>query len=172
MHLFALPSVPPLHLEVLQALATWMDVEIYAINPCQEYWFDVVNTRRLAWLATRRPATDLAHLEVGHPLLSGWGQATQAHMSLLVQACGDQVLDDAHFVDPVAGHSVPTLLAQLQSSILNLVAPQAWDFQWALKDRSLEVHVCHSLVRELEVLHDRLIGLFRDRKSTRLNSSH
>ena len=168
-HLFALPSVPPLHLEVLQALATWMDVEIYAINPCQEYWFDVVNTRRLAWLATRRPATDLAHLEVGHPLLSGWGQATQAHMSLLVQACGDEVLDDAHFVDPVAGLSEPTLLEQLQSSILNLVAPQDWDFQWALEDRSLEVHVCHSLVRELEVLHDRLIGLFSQSEGLQLS---
>src|SRR4029434_9271021 len=27
-------------------------------------------------------------------------------------------------------------------------------------DRSLEIHVCHSRTREIEVLHDRLLGLF------------
>ena len=32
--------------------------------------------------------------------------------------------------------------------------------QLAPGDRSIEVHVCHSLTRELEVLHDHLLGLF------------
>ncbi|NBU87775.1 MAG: exonuclease V subunit gamma [Betaproteobacteria bacterium] len=159
-HVMALPSMPPLHLEVLQALALWMDVEVYALNPCQEYWFDVVDTRRLAWLATHKGQTALRHMEVGHPLLAAWGQQTQAQLSLLVQACGDQVLDDAQFVDPALEATPPTLLAQLQSSILNWVAPEDFNFQWQPGDRSIEVHVCHSLVRELEVLHDRLLDVF------------
>ena len=83
-HVVALPSMPPLHLQVLQALAMGCDVEIYALNPCQEYWFDVVDPRRLAWLSRRalKPgsghrsmhpsASTWAHLDVGHPLLAGW----------------------------------------------------------------------------------------------------
>src|SRR4029453_6244920 len=37
----------------------------------------------------------------------------------------------------------------------------------AAADRSVEVHVCHSLTRELEVLHDRLLGLFAGDASLR-----
>lgn len=170
-HVVALPSMPPLHLQVLQALGMGCDVEIYALNPCQEYWFDVVDPRRLAWLATRpvkqRPAhrsmhpsaSTWAHLDVGHPLLAGWGQQAQAHLSALVQACGDEVLDDAEFTDPAGHCERPSLLAQLQSSILRLETPSSQSFQHSPDDRSLEIHVCHSMVRELEVLHDRLLDI-------------
>lgn len=40
----------------------------------------------------------------------------------------------------------------------------------AADDRSLEVHVCHSLTRELEVLQDHLLGLFADQSG--LQPSH
>jgi exodeoxyribonuclease V gamma subunit len=156
-HVFALPDMPPMHLALLQALGTCVDVQVYALNPCREYWFDVVDRRRLAWLATRvgAPAAT-AHLETGHRLLAGWGRQTQARMSQLVGATGEAVLDDAHFVEP-AGAS---LLARLQRSILDLAEPGPGTLPLAPGDRSIELHVCHSRTRELEVLHDRLLALF------------
>jgi exodeoxyribonuclease V gamma subunit len=156
-HVFALPDMPPMHLALLQALGTCIDVQVYALNPCREYWFDVVDRRRLAWLASRvgAPAAT-AHLETGHRLLAGWGRQTQAQMSQLVGATGEAVLDDAHFVEP-AGAS---LLARLQRSILDLAEPGPGTLPLAHGDRSIEVHVCHSRTRELEVLQDRLLALF------------
>lgn len=152
-HVVALPAIPPMHLQLLHALAERIDVHLYLLNPCQEYWFDVVDARRLADLAARGRA---GHHEVGHRLLAGWGGQTKAQLALLMEASGDTVVEDACFVAP-AGDSV---LARLQDSILTLtdLAPGALAAQPA--DRSLEVHVCHSLTRELEVLHDRLLGLF------------
>jgi exodeoxyribonuclease V gamma subunit len=152
-HVFALPTMPPAHLELLQLIAGRVDVEVYLLNPCREYWFDVVDQRRLAALGARGQAE---HLEVGHRLLANWGRQTRSHLGLLVEAAGDGVIDDAHFDEP-AGDS---LLARLQASILDLQEPAPGSLRMAGDDRSLEIHVCHSLTRELEVLQDRLLGLF------------
>lgn len=156
---FALPAIAPLHLALLQALGGCAEVHLYALNPCREYWFDCVDARRLAWLAARGRATP--QHEVGNRLLAAWGRQTQSQLALLVDACGESGVDDARFDDD----DRPSLLARWQRSMLELreLAPGAL----AADDRSVEFHVCHSLAREIEVLHDRLLGLFaRDESLT------
>ena len=59
--------------------------------------------------------------------------------------------------DPI--HQV-LLLAQLQNAILELRELEPGSVTLPEADRSVEVHLCHSLTRELEVLHDHLLGLF------------
>ncbi len=150
-HVFCLPTIAPVHLALLQQLARWMDLHVYALNPCADYWFDVVDPRRLARLAAAGKAQ---HLETGHRLLAAWGQQTQAQLAALVDACGDGVVDDDHF-EPAPGTS---LLATLQNSILMLQDPAPASLPLDASDRSIELHVCHSLTRELEVLHDALLA--------------
>ncbi len=149
-HLFCLPTIAPVYLALLQQLGRWMDLHVYAINPCQAYWFEVVDSRRLARLAAA--GRDGLH-ETGHRLLAAWGQQTQAQLASLVDACGDGVLDD----DCYTPHPSDSLLGRLHNSILELedLAPGTVPLQ--PQDRSIEVHVCHSLTRELEVLQDRLL---------------
>jgi exodeoxyribonuclease V gamma subunit len=158
-HVFALPTMPPMHLQWLQALAQYADIHIYALNPCQEHWFDLVDTRRLAqlqlqlqWQAHGRDQG----FEIGNSLLSRWGQQTQAQLDALVNAAGTQASEDALFL-PAAGQS---LLAQLQNAVLDLREPAPGSLLLDSGDRSLEVHICHSMTRQLEVLHDHLLGLF------------
>jgi len=152
-HVFCLSTVPLLHLGLLQALGRHVDVQLYALNPCREYWFEVVDRCRLAYLAARGRAD---HHEEGHRLLAAWGQQTQSQLGQLVEACGDAVIDDARFDEPAGG----TLLARLQGSILDLTDLAPASVVLHGDDRSIEVHVCHSLARELEVLQDRLLALF------------
>ncbi len=154
-HVFCLPSIAPVHLALLQQLARWMDLHIYALNPCAEYWFDVVDPRRLARLAAAGRTPQLQHLEVGHRLLAAWGRQTQAQLAALVDACGDGVVDDDHF-QPHPGHS---LLARLQNSMLHLQDLGAASVPLDMADHSISLHVCHSLTRELEVLQDSLLAL-------------
>ena len=54
-----------------------------------------------------------------------------------------------------------TLLVRWQNTVLALEELGPGTVALADDDRSVEVHVCHSLTRELEVLHDRLLGLFK-----------
>ena len=154
-HVFALPSIPPLHLGLLQQLGRVLDVHVYAPNPCREYWFEIVDPRQLGRLALEAPGEDTGYREVGHPLLAAWGRQAQSQLGLLVGACGEAATDDADY----AADPAPTLLARLQNAILDLETPVpgAWPLQAG--DRSIELHVCHSLTRELEVLQDRLLSL-------------
>ncbi len=155
LHLFALPTLPPQHLRLLAALAPLVDIHVYVLNPCEEYWFEVVDRRRLRYLAARGRDQ---YQEEGNRLLAGWGRQAQSHIGLLVDLDGTALVDDCQF-EPAA---TDTLLAQLQDSILRLTAVAPATLHFTAGDRSLEVHDCHSLGRELEVLHDTLLDLFRD----------
>lgn len=151
-HVFCLPTIAPVYLALLQQLGRWMDLHVYALNPCEAYWFDVVEPRRLAHLAARGRAQ---HAEVGHRLLAAWGQQTQAQLSGLVDVCGDAVIDEGSYTP----HPADTLLGHLHNSILTLsdLAPASLPLR--ADDRSIEVHVAHSYTRQLEVLQDRLLAL-------------
>ena len=151
-HVFALPTLPPVHLELLQRLGRHIDLHVYVLNPCQEFWFDVVEPRRLAYLAARGEAV---YHEEGNRLLAAWGQQTKSALSLLVDAAAEGVVEDARFTPSGAG----SVLGAVQDAILDLTELAPGSLAALAGDRSVEVHVCHSLTRELEVLHDRLLAL-------------
>ncbi len=152
---FALPTMPPLHLAVLRELASYMDVHLYLLNPCREYWYDIVRTGRVAELAL---AQQIDYQEIGNSLLAEWGRQTQAQLHVLQEMTQDTaVLEATKYLENPA----PTWLAAVQNAILNLQEqPLKPDTEAADGVESIEVHVCHSLVRQLEVLHDRLLALF------------
>lgn len=151
-HVFCLPTMPPVHLELLQRLGRHVDLHAYVLNPCQEFWFDVVEPRRLAYLAARG---ELHHHEEGNRLLAAWGRQTQSALSLLVDAAADGVVEDVSFAPAASG----SVLGALQDAVLELTELAPGSLADRAADRSIEVHVCHSLTRELEVLHDRLLAL-------------
>jgi exodeoxyribonuclease V gamma subunit len=149
---FALPTMPPLHIALLRELSRWIDVRIYATNPCREFWFDIVSEARVEQLEL---AGKLDFQEVGNPLLAEWGRQTQAQLHMLHELTESAASREAsHFEE----NPSPTWLARVQNGILNLSDTLAEPVE-ALEP-GIEVHVCHSLSRQLEVLHDRLLGWF------------
>ncbi|TAL55769.1 exodeoxyribonuclease V subunit gamma [Pandoraea sp.] len=150
---FALPAMPPLSMQLLKELSRLIDVRIYALNPCQEYWFEIVPAARLSYLQARGAS---GYHETGHPLLAEWGRQTQSHIDLLYAEMAEGALcDDAVFTPNPAS----TLLSTLQNGILWLAPRPETDAPGA-GDGSLAVHACHSLARQLEVTHDQLLDWF------------
>lgn len=149
---FALPSLPPQYLRLLHRLSADMEICLYLLNPCAEYWFEVVDKKRLTRLHSTGQA---AGHEVGNALLAAWGQQTQAQLALVYGS--DTVVEVAA---EVRDHP-DTLLGRVQNAILHLRPLTPMD-KPAAGDRSLEIHVCHALIRELEVLHDRLLTLSQE----------
>lgn len=158
-HVFGLPALPPLYLDILRELARVVDVRLYTLNPCAEFWFEIVDARRLSWLAARQ--ADLFH-ETGNRLLAAWGQQTQAHIGLLFE--GEHAVEEEACFAP---HPGKHLLARVHNALLDLREFDPGSLALAAGDRSIEVHACHSRTRELEVLHDRLLGLFAGRNPPR-----
>lgn len=157
-HLFALPDMAPLHRELVIQLGRWMALDLYLLDPCEAYWHDIESPRRLARLAARGRAEGV---ETGNRLLAAWGRQTQALVSGLASAADAVTGFDAFDSDTdFEANPDDSLLARLQNAILELEEFAPDSIELADDDRSLEVHVCHSLTRELEVVQDRLLGLF------------
>ncbi|GAB3626052.1 exodeoxyribonuclease V subunit gamma [Pandoraea terrae] len=152
--IFALSSMPPLSMTLVKAMSRLIDIHLYVLNPCESYWFDIVPPARLSYLKTRDGA---AHQEVGHPLLAEWGRQTQSHIDLLYADLAQHAVEDRALFQP---NPSPTLLAALQNGILALDDGSQGSPDDAAPDGTIEVHVCHSLARQIEVLHDRLLACF------------
>ena len=152
-HVFCLPTTPPLYLDILDRLAQWIELRLYVLNPCREYWFDIVDPKRLSYLAAKDRAD---HHEIGNRLLAAWGRQTRAHIDLLLRNDNAAMVDDTAFA-PAEGK---TLLSRIQNAILDLTDLSRGSIELGPDDRSIEVHVCHSLTRELEVLQDQLLAVF------------
>jgi len=155
-HLFCPSTIAPLHIDILNQLGKWMDLRLYVLNPCREYWFDTVDTRRLSYLAAIGKSD---HHETGNRLLSAWGKQTQAMIDLLFEKTDTACSELSLFVSNAEQGRV-SLLSQVQDAILELAELPPSSIHLHENDRSIEVHVCHSLTRELEVLQDQLLALF------------
>lgn len=153
-HVFALPTVPPVYLDALLALSAHVDVHLYLHNPCREFWFDIVDPRRLSWLAARGRDQ---YLEVGNRLLAMWGKQSRGFLEHLLNKATPASDEDA-FVE----HLQPSLLGCLQSAILDMQELEPGSAADMAADGSISFHSCHTLARELEVLHDQLLAAFHD----------
>ena len=153
--MIGMSALPPLDVELLAALARHMDVHLFLLNPCQEYWGDIQAERDLARLGEEIDP-DEAYLTVGHPLLASLGKQGRDFIDLL-QAYPRVEWDG--FVEPEGAN----LLHGLQADILHLRERGSDDcppLPLRPDDRSLQIHACHGPMREVEVVHDQLLALF------------
>ncbi|WP_261798453.1 exodeoxyribonuclease V subunit gamma [Oxalobacter paraformigenes] len=156
-HLFLEPSVAPYHVGILNRLGRWMDIELYVVNPCREYWFEIVDSRRLAWLSKRQK--DLYH-ETGNRLLASWGKESRASLESLLARLEPVGRENDGFISCAERARPETLLSRLQDAILDLTELEAGSLSHLGRDGSLEIHLAHSRTREIEILHDQLLRRF------------
>ncbi len=158
--LFGLTAMAPAYLDVVSRLATVVDAHLFLLNPCREYWADIEDERGLArrrarWRLGSQRDTE-HHYEVGNPLLASLGKVGQEFQDQLL------ALECEHheaFSNPEATH----LLAEVQRDMLQLRDRSRTGADAIVLDpgdRSIRIHSCHSPLREVQVLHDRLLEQF------------
>ncbi len=151
-------SIPPFHLRFFHALSAHIPVYLYLLNPCREYWGDIPSPQ-LARRYNRefeKKGLDsaAAHLHPGNALLSSCAQQSREFIDLVYDMVDNPV--EEHHADP--GRS--TLLRTIQSEILSLEDGGGRAGDACANDGTVQVHACHSPLREVEVLHDVLLRLF------------
>ena len=175
---FTLLELPPQQLNFLRRLGQYLDVIILHYNPSQEYWADSVDPNwkkrydlgvKARFIEKNPKATDadLQHFfdeftlnfnaevrESRHPLLTRFGKQARDHFSLLSQLSSGE---EGQWIDAFVNEEPKNLLSQLQSDILYLIEPQEHSYPLDPKDQSIQIHVCHSTLRQLEVLKEQLI---------------
>ena len=175
---FTILDLPPSQLQFLRRLGQYLDVLILHYNPSQEYWADSVDPLwkkrydlgvKERYIAKHPNASDAdiaaffdsfslgfnaLSRESRHPLLTRLGKQARDHFSLLSQlAGGEEGIWEDLFVD----YFPETLLGKIQSDIFYLAEPQSQQYELAAEDESIQIHVCHSSVRQLEVLKEQLL---------------
>jgi len=156
---FGVSALPPFHLKILAALAPAMEVNLFLMNPSREYWHDIVSDREITRITEKRKLYGLSegddlHLEQGHSLLASLGTLGRDFFQLLNDY---PFSENALFEEP----GEENLLRTIQSDILNL-RERGREEKMLLPDTdtSLLIHSCHSPMREIEILQDRLLSFF------------
>ena len=179
LHVFGVSHLAPAEIRLLAAVAKHRTVVMYVPDPCTRYWGDQRSEGSFVGLPRDREGryslqdgepfsdeTEAQFLEsVGHPLLARWGRMGQ-HFMLGIEEAQPEV-DIRHWQDEQSlDDSRPQpLLARVQQSIRELTPDLVATVpaEDGMTDASLRLHVCHTRLRELEVLRDALLAARSER---------
>lgn len=173
---FGMSQIPLTTMQALAALSNHCQVILAIPNPCQFYWGDIMDGRELLNAHRRRQplrkGVDLLTLPLedmhahAHPLLASWGRQGRDFIRQLDYVDdvekSKQEFDLArvdYFSDEPEEADTPLLL-QVQNRIRDLVPLKEHEpIPIAAKDQSIVFRSAHSKIRELEILHDKLLAL-------------
>ena len=117
---FGISSLPQFHTEILQAISSVVDLHLFVLNPCKEYWDDIVSEKeahkilsKLRKNSKRIVAAPALHFDQGNPLLASWGKYGRDFLTSLHNR---DIEEYSVTVDP----GDTTMLTSLQSDILYL----------------------------------------------------
>lgn len=172
LHIFGISHLAPAELALLGAVARRRPVMLYVPDPCREFWAGLRGPREELREQARQvgfsASSEQYFLQLGHPLLASWGRMGQ-HFMLNLQGLDEAIaMDVRHWQDErPAKHEGVGLLQRLQEGMRQLdpalTQPLGEGEAAALADRSLRVHLCHTRLRELEVLRDALLKELAER---------
>ena len=181
LRIFGVSALPPGWLGLLAAVSRHVEVELYLLCPSM-HWWEQVGRRATSrpwrgegeggWQAMIRDdvAEELAQDDEGHPLLVSLGRVArdfqislQAQMAELAPQEDGVFIDRAEAVEPGDGGAA---LHRLQADVLHAraLAGGVGPMPLSPSDDSIQLHACHGLARQVEVLRDVLLGLFADHR--------
>lgn len=167
---FATLNISPDVLRVMATQARVGTLHFYLPTPTQAYWGDLQTLGEKLRSGAPDPFGEAAG---ENRLLQAWGAAGRDFMAVLGSyevvhpsgeiAAYDDPEDDVR-PDMAHGGLADSLLHRLQRDLFHRRGQPAGARRDSLRrdDPSLQVHACHTRLRELQVLHDQLRGLLQD----------
>ncbi|MCL2542805.1 MAG: exodeoxyribonuclease V subunit gamma [Nocardioidaceae bacterium] len=145
-------------IELLSALGERRDVHLWLAQPSGALWDAVVASGTGVVARDDDGSADL----VGHPLLASLGRDSR-ELALTLGEIGQDVSTGS----PTLGsstHERESLLGLLQADLRANRAPDASERERraVVADGSVQVHACHGVARQVDVLREVLVGLLAD----------
>lgn len=143
-YLFGIAMLSPSYLELVRQIGAVTDVHLFLSSPSRDFW------------KGDRPHADAdGYYAEGNELAATWGRLAR-DMQALVESGLPATADREAY-----GDAAETRLGAVQRDVVERSATGAQSAAPQVgSDDTIQVHVCHSATREVEVLHDRLSGLF------------
>lgn len=156
---FGLSSLAPFYVQLIDAVSKVLDVHLFLLEPTDLYWGEILDEREQRRFLKRHARRDQAaadfHLETGNALLASLGKVGRDFSRIV------QDLEPAEIAECFAAPKGESLLGRVQRDIFALRERTPAEREIVqVTDRSIQVHCCHSPLREVEVLQDHLLALF------------
>ncbi len=156
---FGISALPPYYLDILTAVSKWTDINFFILNPCREYWADIVSNREERKFKqmdrNENLPSETLHLTQGNSLLASLGSYGRDFHAML-QSFDMEEFDS--FIEPKEN----TMLSRIQTDIFHLREPEEESGKKIIlseRDDSIQIHSCHSPLRETEILHDHILAM-------------
>ncbi|EFK09438.1 exodeoxyribonuclease V, gamma subunit [delta proteobacterium NaphS2] len=180
--IFGISALPEQTLEALHALDRHTQILFFVLNPCRYYWADILEKRDLLRLkqpphlqpdgTLSKAHSESVHYEF-HPLLASWGKQGRDTIGLLNQYERTGTARNGFgeidlFDDVVSKKKDAPLLHQVQQAILDLKPLPSVNGSKntvSSKDLSITFQLTYSRQREVEVLQDHLLSLFKETRN-------
>lgn len=168
--IFGVNTLPPLYLELFQALGQAVPVHLFWLSPSSQEIMYIMNDRERERAARRLSASGLSpealdlYIGRGNRLLESWGGIGRDFLTVLAE---QTELNGAEVFAEMRGE---TLLRTLQNDILlnrrvgqdELAGECRPLFRVSPADRSIQIHSCHTPLREVQILKDNLLRCFAE----------
>ncbi len=145
--IFAITAMSPLYLNVLAALGQHIEVHIFNLNPCEHYWGDIQSRKE--------QLKQGENLYIENELLASLGKQGRDYIDQLYDG-QYATIDNEEFTEI----KPDSLLNRIKYDILKLsLSPPEHETK---PDNSIQIVSCYSELRELQVLHDRLLDMLME----------
>ena len=172
---FGIAALPGTYWQVLNAISEHVDVHFFLLNPCRNYWGDIVSEKSRAKLL-QKDASLANYFTVGNPLLASWGKLGRDFVTLTHEAANEggretYFQDIEAYVDSRKACD-RNLLQNIQNDFLELnnrseaafgiTALENSQAKVAINntDQSIQFVSAHSPLREVQTLFDQMLTWF------------
>lgn len=155
--IFGVNTIPPAFLDILYKAACRTRIDFYLLSPTAHYWSDLRSGKQQLRAGKTADQTE------GNPLANSLGKLNRDLLDQLLARDAQQASE--HFATTPGS----SLLERLQDDFCELRDRSRETARAAIgaDDGSVQIHSCHGPMREVETLHDHLLGLFQDDPSLR-----
>lgn len=176
---FGFSAMPHIYYRFICKLAEYGEIRLFHVNSAILYWGDQYDRNEFRsrlkktmqyWNQGESGVSIPELLPYGSPLLQAFGQQGRVFLEDILNSLDDPSaqVEEAEkapfFLSDGENIQHATLLERLQSDIrmVREKAGEPMSYGEFLQDNSLEVHSCYNALREVEMIHDRVLDALQD----------
>lgn len=165
-YIFAVNALTPQQLVFLKTISEQVDIFLFHLNPCVEYWGDLVSEKALMHQKLKQGMVHLLDEESPNLLLANLGKQGRVLFNQLQDIEYPDFTNKQLFINATESEqaSNSSLLKALQQDLLLATTGHYSEDKQGTPpaDNSISIHGCHSALREIQVLHDQLLHIIEN----------
>ncbi len=154
--IFGISTLPPFYVSLIEEISARCPVHLFIMEATPEWWGDIRSKREKARSKQLELFEPEEPIEMDNPLLAENGKVGRDFLNIVAELNPGH--EQQQFEKPLAD----TILHTIQRDLFEMSAGIQKAARSVSADQSVQIHSCHSVVRELEVLHDQLLALFAE----------